>query len=141
MKPVAMMAHRGLRGLRGYEAVRDEPSLVQRFPSVPELVGVYQNPEGVEPRYIVLSEAGLYMGPGGQALGAIPWRGIRRVSLPSSKDESPLEVVLSLLDGTRHHVAIEGRAGRFQDLWRLGHVISRVVALLGSDSGEGARCP
>lgn len=59
-----------------------------------------------------------------------PGSSIRDAPLPQSTDESPLEIVLGLNNGTRHHLAIEGRNGRFQDVWTFGRVIVRVVELV-----------
>ncbi len=108
---VASRAHRCLRHLGRFHDHRDEPSYCERFRSqIPEaIIGVYENPPGANPPFIVVTEEGLYLSRKA---------GFRRLDFDDIRDfRGPEEkgthgrLSIEHLDRSETIVGFEGREG------------------------------
>jgi hypothetical protein len=96
---------------------------------VPNLVGVYDNPAGVEPLHVVISEDGLYLvGRGGTNL--VRYSELREVDPPRDKEEhGPGVLNLVYRDGRNSTLWIGGRDGKFRDVYPFAHFLARVISV------------
>lgn len=126
MSVLAMMAHRGLRRwCARYKDVRDHPDIRAGYPSIPDLVGIYENPSGIEPARILLGHDRIYL-EGVDGLASIALQDLLDVHVPED-DESPAVITLDHRDGHQSHVSVEGRDGRYRDVYLVGNVLRRAV--------------
>ena len=138
MKPAAMWAHRRLRGkCPRYLDARDNPELRLLYPDVPELVGVYDNPDGIQPGRILIADDGLYLLARAKRQ-VVKYAALESVDAPHDKEEpGPGALLLVYRDGQRSTLIIGGRNGTYRDVYQFAHFLMRVVDSTTKVSGTG----
>lgn len=109
---------RYLRGRLRYTDARDDPGVtsLHAVGGDPAL-GVYENPEGVEPQFLVFTRNGMGVGEPG-AYRFIGYADIASIAGPSPL-EGAREITVRRHDGSHDRIAIEGRQGSTQDLYSI----------------------
>jgi hypothetical protein len=129
MVSVASWAHRALRGISRYHDARDEPEYCQRLGShgTELVIGVYENPPGVEPSTIAITERGLYWA----SAGANQCVEFASLGAARTSDEKTVaaEVKMVLLDGSERVIRVEGGEGRYRDAHSMIRFLDRVMDL------------
>lgn len=133
MKPAAMWAHRGLRRkLDRYTDVRDEPNLHDQHPTVPELVGMYRNPEGGPPSFLI-SESGLHVLP--EPVVHLPFADFIAVEFDHDKTQARALDLVSR-DGKRTRLGVAGGEGHFRDSYVVGTFLNRLILGFGDGNAN-----
>lgn len=125
---VASRAHRALRDLKRFRFAADvSTALAERVHDRGALVGVYENPAGVDPKYIVITD---------QALGCIDadeqirWISFDEIDSTHGPREKLVDdaITVVLKSGIRTQLRIAGKDGRFQDVLSFVRFFDRVMA-------------
>ena len=124
-------AHRAFRDTPRFKFARDGGNELVNYReridlnAVGELVGCYRNPEPAQMEAVVITERGLLtIRPGLHQW--IEFSDIRSVAAPSADTDSS-EISLVLLSGMAVRFAIEGRDGKYRDVFSFVRFLDRIV--------------
>jgi hypothetical protein len=128
MNLVATWAHRALRGAAGYHHCRDEPEYCERYRdhADEDLIGVYENPPGITPRVVVITEEGMYM-HGEEGVACLKFHDLLSIRGPDDKTGSG-RIQVAERNGHSSTIRIEGGNGKFRDVYSMVRFLDRVVA-------------
>lgn len=126
MVSVSSYAYRALRGLPRYHHCRDEPDHCRAHASWigEKIVGIYENPHGVIPREIIITEIGLYLSHENDTQ-FIPFSALKSIRGPEEKGLSG-SMYIELEDDTSISLRVEGRDGKHQDVYEMARFLDRV---------------
>lgn len=133
-----MWAHRRLRGkCPRYLDARDNHELRLLYPDVPDLVGVYDNPDVIQPGRILIAEDGLYL-VARENRQVVKYADLEAVDAPHDKEEpGPGALSLVYRDGQTSTLSIGGRNGTYREVYQFAHFLIRVVDSTTRASGTG----
>jgi hypothetical protein len=128
MISVATWAHRALRGAAGYHHCRDEPEYCERYRERADenLIGVYENPPGVIPRVMVITEKGMYMHSDDGTV-YLKFDDLLSIRGPDEKTGDGT-IQLAEQGGRSSTIRVEGGNGKFRDVYGMVRFLDRVVA-------------
>jgi hypothetical protein len=125
---VASIAHRNLRRwVQAYHDVRDQPQVVGRHATAEDVVGVYENPPGIEPGIVVITERGLSFALLNR-MTEVSFDALAAVSSPPPNTGARV-LTLTHTDGSTTNLAIAGRRGQFQDIYLFAEFLMGVIRL------------
>lgn len=129
---VESRAHRALRDISRFQFAGKEHSAVDQYKtwlnsvSLPgDLIGVYENPQNIEPKAVFVTNRGLLM-IGNRPAQCVEFSELESVHGPQNKDDD-FDIVLTLRSGTKIHLTIAGTEGRFRDIFSFVRFLNRVL--------------
>jgi hypothetical protein len=129
---VLSRAHRAFRDTTRFHFLGNEPGaaaqyeeLVRSGEALRDAIGIYKNPDKVEPEAILVAEAGLILiRPG--SVQRIEFADIESIQSPSAEDESP-DISVRLRSGIVVRLRVAGKDGRFRDVFNFVRFLDRVL--------------
>jgi hypothetical protein len=125
-------AHRAFRDTPRFHFVRSEPEIADRYrvlmsadTSLGDGIGIYMNPDPVQPEAIVVSERGLLAIRSG-SVQKIEFSEIESTRSPSAADEGT-DISLVLRSGIVVSLRVGGTDGRFRDVFSFVRFLDRVL--------------
>jgi hypothetical protein len=128
MTSVASWAHRALRGAACYHHCRDEPEYCERYShGVDEdVIGVYENPAGVTPQAMVITERGMYI-RSDEGMICLEFNNLHSIRGPDTKTGDGA-IQIAEQDGRSSIIRVEGGDGKYRDVYSMVRFLDRVAA-------------
>jgi hypothetical protein len=126
-------AHRAFRHTPRFHFVRSEPEIADRYralisvdTALGDVIGVYINPDSVQPEAIFVSERGLLATRSG-SVQKIEFSQIESTRSPSAADDDNAVIALVLRSGIVVNLRVAGTEGRFRDVFSFVRFLDRVL--------------
>jgi hypothetical protein len=125
-------AHRAFRDTPRFHFVGVEPEVAAQYRSLGKVgtslgdaIGVYRNPDAVQPESIFVAERGLLVIRSGTAQ-KVEFSDIASIHSPSAADDSA-DISLVLRSRIAVNLRVAGREGRFRDVFSFVRFLDRVL--------------
>ncbi len=125
-------AHRAFRDTPRFHFVRNEPEIADQYKasigidaSLGDAIGVYINPDSVQPEAIFVAERGLLAIRSG-SVQKIEFSEIESTRSPSAADYNT-DISLVLRSGNAVSLRVAGTDGRFRDVFSFVRFLDRVL--------------
>ena len=128
MTSVASWAHRALRGAACYHHCSDAPECCERYSQAvdEDVIGVYENPAGISPQTIVITEKGIYIS-NRESMTCLEYGNLQTIRGPDAKTGDGV-IQITEHDGRSSIIRVEGRDGKYRDVYSMVRFLDRVAA-------------
>lgn len=125
-------AHRAFRDTPRFRFARTNPEalrwveeLIDFDRSMGDTIGVYNNPQPVQPAAIIVAAGGLIVLEN-NSRWSVAFADIESIHSPSAADDNP-DIVLALRSGAKEVLRVAGSVGRFRDVFSFVRFLDRVL--------------